>query len=75
MWRLKTVKKLPSKVLVTLGLYCKILTWYKIIKLIQCTTNAWLLLRFLSFRSIFFLSTKTQTVVMFGHTGNVSFWG
>ena len=28
---------LPSEVLVASGLYCKILTLYKIIKLIQCT--------------------------------------
>jgi len=27
------------------------------------------------FSKYIFLSTKTQTVVMFGHTGNVSFWG
>jgi len=49
---------LPSEVLVASGLYCKILTLYKIIKLIQCTTDAWLLLRFLSFLRLFLFVYK-----------------
>ena len=66
---------LPSEVLVASGL-CKILTLCKIIKLIQCTTNAWLLRQFLSFLRLFLFVYKNtnSTVVMFGHTGNVSFW-
>ena len=59
---------LPSEVLVASGLYCKILTLYKIIKLIQCTTNAWLLLRFLSFLRLFlFVYKNTNSSDVWSH--------
>jgi len=59
---------LPSEVLVDSGLYCKILTLYKIIKLIQCTTNAWLLLRFLSFLRLFlFVYKNTNSSDVWSH--------
>ena len=58
---------LPSEVLVASGLYCKILTQYKIIKLIQCTTNAWLLL-FLSFLRLFlFVYKNTNSSDVWSH--------
>ena len=59
---------LPSEVLVASGLYCKILTLYKIIKLIQCTMNAWLLLRFFSFLRLFlFVYKNTNSSDVWSH--------
>ena len=50
------------------GLYCKILTLYKIIKLIQCTTNAWFLLRFISFLRLFlFVYKNTNSSDVWSH--------
>ena len=49
------------------GLYCKILTLYKIIQLIQCTTNAWFL-RFLKFLRLFlFVYKNTNSSDVWSH--------
>ena len=64
----KRVTFFLKRSVVASGLYCKILTLYKIIKLIQCTTHAWLLLRFLSFLRLFlFVYKNTNSSDVLSH--------